>query len=102
MTDDSQASDGERYRAMEKKALDAFNTWHRFHEDLLKLGDFSAWLGERDNQIDLVTFFALDKDNLDSYEKGLKSQVDFLEGMRQMIQSTRTMLDEYLEAEAES
>jgi hypothetical protein len=88
--------DGDRlYQDFEKKTVEAFNRWHRFHEDLLKLGDFSTWLSDDENQVDLVTFFALDKENVPSYNRALTHQGDFLGALQQMIEHTKAMLEDY-------
>ena len=95
MTDESQGQGDNPYGAMDKKAVDAFDTWHKFHEELLKLGEFSTWLAEQDNQIDLVTFFVLDSENLPNYKHGLEHQMQFLDGLRDMLQATLASLEEY-------
>jgi hypothetical protein len=93
--------DDRLYQDFEKKTVEAFNRWHRFHEDLLKLGDFSTWLSDGENQVDLVTFFALDSDNVPNYSRALVHQADFLAALQQMIDHTRAMLEEYEAGEGE-
>jgi len=94
VTDDS--ADGGNFAAMEKRLVDAFEIWHRFHEDLLRLGEFSTWLSDDDNQIDLVTFFVTDSENTEKYRQALGHQREFLDGVRQMIEGAAEMLDEYV------
>ncbi len=84
-----------QYSEFERKTVDAFNRWHGFHEDLLKLGDFSTWLSVPENQVDLVTFFALDKDNRESFTEALTNQAEFLAAMQALVTSTQDMLAGY-------
>jgi hypothetical protein len=84
-----------QYKNLESQAVEAFNRWHAFHENLLKLGDFSSWVSEDDNRVDLVTFFALDKENLENYRSALDNQSEFLSAMNELVGQIRTMLDEY-------
>jgi hypothetical protein len=83
------------YGEFERKTVDAFNRWHGFHEDLLKLGDFSTWLSDQENQVDLVTFFALDKENRESFNDALTNQIEFLAAMQGLMESTMEMLATY-------
>jgi len=92
---DGSDSDPKNFADLEQKTLQAFNRWHSFHEDLIKLGDFATWLGDDDHQVDLVSFFVIDAENTDNYRNALKHQVDFLEGVRQMLEATLNMVDEF-------
>lgn len=84
-----------QYQDFERQTVDAFNRWHAFHEDLLKLGDFSTWLSDTENQVDLVTFFALDSDNTANYRKAIEHQAAFLTAMNELLAHITTMMDEY-------
>lgn len=84
-----------QYQDFERQTVDAFNRWHTFHEDLLKLGDFSTWLSDTENQVDLVTFFALDSDNTGNYRKAVEHQAAFLTAMNELLEHITTMMDEY-------
>lgn len=95
MAEDPNSEPDRRYRDLERKTIDAFDRWHRFHEDLLKLGDFSSWLSESDNRVDLVTFFALDKQHAESYRKALAHQKMFLSAMGELLEQIEAMFDEY-------
>ena len=95
MAEGSPDDAAKRFRDIEKGMLEAFERWHRFHEDLLKLGDFSNWLSESENQVDLVTFFALDKDSGTSYRQALEHQKMFLSAIQQLLEQIETMFDEY-------
>ena len=84
-----------QYKDFERQTVDAFHRWHTFHEDLLKLGDFSTWLSDTENQVDLVTFFALDAANTPSYRKAVEHQAAFLTAMQELLAHINTMMDEY-------
>lgn len=101
MAEDPNGDPEKRFRDIEKKTLDAFDRWHRFHEDLLKLGDFSNWLSESENRVDLVTFFALDKEHGDSYRKALAHQKMFLSAMGELLEQIEAMYDEYERGKAD-
>ena len=85
------------YNNLEGGLINAFSTWHNFHEDLVKLGDFSAWLSDIDNHTDLVTFFALDDGNSADYKKALTHQIEFLDGLRQMLEDVQDTVNTYAE-----
>lgn len=95
MTEGSDNDVSTPYDEFERKTVDAFNRWHGFHEDLLKLGDFSTWLSDSENQVDLVTFFALDKENRESFNDALTNQIEFLAAMQGLMESTMGMLATY-------
>lgn len=95
MSDDSQNPTSE-YADMDPDAVAAFNTWHTFNDDLVKLGEFVTWLSDADNQASLVTFFLMDKDNLQKYQDGLKYQRDFLSGLEQMLEATQQTITEVM------
>ncbi len=95
MSDDSDNDVDKQYQDFERKTVDAFNHWHSFHEDLQKLGDFATWLSDSENQVDLVTFFALDKENTESFDKALVHQTEFLTALQQLIEMTHKMFLEY-------
>jgi len=101
LTDDTQGDDSSTYSNMEPAAVAAFDAWHKFHEDLLKLGEFSTWLAEGDNQIDLVSFFVIDAVNLEKYKDGLKHQIDYLGALQQMLDSTLDTIQEYEKRQTE-
>jgi hypothetical protein len=93
---DETGNDADRqYKDFERQTVDAFHRWHTFHEDLLKLGDFSTWLSETENQVDLVTFFALDAQNTPSYRQAVEHQGAFLTAMQELLAHISTMMDEY-------
>jgi hypothetical protein len=98
VAEDRNSESDRGYRDIEKKTIDAFDRWHRFHEDLLKLGDFSNWLSESENRVDLVTFFALDKEHAESYRKALAHQKMFLAAMGELLEQIEAMFDEYQSA----
>lgn len=95
MSDDSDNDVDRQYQDFERKTVDAFNHWHAFHEDLQKLGDFATWLSDSENQVDLVTFFALDKGNTESFDKALAHQSEFLAALQQLVEMTHKMFLEY-------
>lgn len=95
MSDSSDESAKNQYKAMEREVIDAFETWHRFHEDLLRLGDFTTWMAQEENQVNLVTFFTLDEENADSYEQALTHQIEFVDNIRTLLNQTKDMLVEY-------
>jgi len=95
VTEGSDNDVDKKYDEFERKTVDAFNRWHAFHEDLLKLGDFSTWLSDSENQVDLVTFFALDADNRESFDMALTNQAEFLAAMQALMEATREMLAGY-------
>ncbi len=101
MTEGSDDDGDMKYDEFERKTVDAFNQWHGFHEDLLKLGDFSTWLSDSENQVDLVTFFALDQENRDSFDAALANQAEFLGAMQALMEATRAMLAGYDSQEEE-
>ena len=86
---------GKEYQDFERQTVDAFHRWHAFHEDLLKLGDFSTWLSDTENQVDLVTFFALDSTNTPNYRDAVEHQAAFLTAMHELLTHVTTMMDEY-------
>jgi len=85
------------YSAMEEGLINAFSTWHTFHEELVKIGDFSSWLSDIDNHTDLATFFALDDGNSADYKLALKHQIEFLDGLRQMLEDVEGTVNTYAE-----
>jgi len=91
MTNDSNDA-GKAKPAFDPKAVQAFERWHQFHQDLLKLGDFSAWLDEPDNRVDLVSFFAFDKTNMETYALALRHQLDFVDALRSNLSVTSELL----------
>ena len=95
LTDESGNDIENQYKNFERQTVEAFNRWHAFHENLLKLGDFSSWVSEDDNRVDLVTFFALDKENVENYRSALDNQSEFLTAMNELVDGIKTMLDEY-------
>ena len=100
MSDESQNS-ADRYAGMDPTTVEAFNRWHKFNDDLLTLGDFVAWLSDADNQAELVTFFMMDQSNIKSYQDGLQYQIDLLLGVRQMLESTQSTMNDLLSKRAE-
>jgi len=95
VNDNTGGNDDRQYHDFERQTVEAFNRWHAFHEDLLKLGDFSTWLSDTENQVDLVTFFALDADNTANYRKAVEHQDSFLTAMHELLAHITTMMDEY-------
>lgn len=95
VTDESGNDVENQYKNFERQTVEAFNKWHAFHENLLNLGDFLAWVSEDENRVDLVTFFALDKDNIDHYRGALDNQTDYLSAMIQLVEQIKVMLAEY-------
>ena len=97
MSQTANAAQGADYAAMERSLIHAFSTWHNFHEELVKIGNFSTWLSDIDNHTDLVTFFALDDDNTPDYKKALSHQIEFLDGLRQMLEDVQETVETYKE-----
>ncbi|MBL29506.1 MAG: hypothetical protein CMM50_18400 [Rhodospirillaceae bacterium] len=95
MSDDSSGAEPTNFAELEQRTLQAFNRWHSFHEDLIKLGEFATWLSENEHQVDLVSFFVIDGPNTDNYREALGHQTDFLDGLRQMLEDTVNMIDEF-------
>ncbi len=102
MTEDTGNDVDTQYQDFERQTVDAFNRWHAFHEDLLKLGDFSTWLSDTENQVDLVTFFALDADNTPNYRQAIEHQSMFLSAMHELLGQITAMMDEYASKTDES
>ena len=42
-----------------------------------------------------MTFFALDKENVENYRSALDNQSEFLTAMNELVDGIKTMLDEY-------
>lgn len=97
MTDSADTNATNQYKQMEREVIDAFETWHRFHEDLLRLGDFTTWLAQNDSQVNLVTFFNLDTENTEGYDQALTHQIEFLDNVKALLQQTTDMFREYQE-----
>lgn len=95
MSDENGNDADKQYQDFERQTVDAFQRWHAFHEDLLKLGDFTTWLSDTENQVDLVTFFALDANNTPNYRKAIEHQTAFLTAMQELLDHISTMMDEY-------
>lgn len=102
MTENTGNDADTQYQDFERQTVDAFNRWHAFHEDLLKLGDFSTWLSDTENQVDLVTFFALDSDNTPNYRQAIAHQASFLTAMQELLGQITAMMDEYAEKKESS
>lgn len=102
VSDNSNGSDGENFEDVEKQTIDAFNQWHRFHENLIKLGDFTTWWEDGENKVDLVTFFVLDGESLATYKDALQQQIDFLDELRAVLSNAQDMIDQYQEKQPDA
>ena len=100
MTDN--ASDSAKFEGVEEQTIEAFNKWAEFHEHLIKLGEFPTWLAEGENKVDLVTFFALDLEELETYKNALEQQIAFLEELKAVLANVGEMIDQYQDKQAEA
>ena len=89
------------FQELEKRTVDAFNRWHQFHNDLVKLGDFVTHFDTQDQLVDLVSFFVMDEENTVKYRDAIENQIAFLAGVSDSLNTLLTTLDEYEEKQLE-